>query len=153
MVGLRSTILVLGLLVGSVAIPVATAQAVTPEARYENAAFKATNKARTSHDLVDLTHHSCLQKYAVRQAKKMAAQERIFHQSLDVVLNSCHLSHAGENVAYGFASGRSLVEDGWMKSPDHRANILNKNFRLMGLAARRGNDQLWYVSQVFGTKR
>jgi uncharacterized protein YkwD len=39
-----------------------------------------------------------------------------------------------------------------MKSPSHRANILNPSFTLMGIGARKGHNGRWYVSQVFGSK-
>jgi uncharacterized protein YkwD len=58
----------------------------------------------------------------------------------------------GENVAYGYPNGRSVVNDGWMRSPGHRANILNPDFRLMGIGARKGHDGRWYVAQVLGRK-
>ena len=40
-----------------------------------------------------------------------------------------------------------------MRSSGHRANILNKGFRLMGIGARKGANGRWYVAQVFGTRR
>ena len=40
--------------------------------------------------------------------------------------------------------------DGWMKSEDHRANILERRYRRMAIVARKGDDGRWYVSQVFG---
>ena len=82
----------------------------------------------------------------------MAHREQIFHQDLGVLLRTCGLSTAGENVAYGYPTGRSVVNNGWMHSEGHRANILNPAFKLMGIAARKGHDGSWYVSQVFGRK-
>jgi hypothetical protein len=38
---------------------------------------------------------------------------------------------AGENLAYGFSNANSVVT-GWMNSPEHRANILNKNYQDVG---------------------
>ena len=34
---------------------------------------------------------------------------------------------AGENIAKGYATPEAVVK-GWMNSPGHRANILNKSF-------------------------
>ena len=45
-----------------------------------------------------------------------------------------------------------MVNDGWMNSEGHRANILNPSFRLMGIGARKGHDGRWYVAQVFGRR-
>jgi uncharacterized protein YkwD len=150
---LRGTVAALGLLLGLLALPTTTAQAATPDKVYAADAFKATNKARTDHHRVTLKQSSCLQKYATKQAKKMARAEQIFHQQLDPIESDCHLMRAGENVAYGYPNGTSLVVDGWMNSPPHRANILNRKYRLMAIGAKLGDDNRWYVSQVFGAKR
>ncbi len=40
-----------------------------------------------------------------------------------------------------------------MHSDGHRANILNRGYRVMGIAARKGADGRWYVAQVFGGPR
>ena len=68
------------------------------------------------------------------------------------MLRECKLGTAGENVAYGYRTGKSVVNDGWMNSEGHRANILNPSFKLMGIGARKGHDGRWYVSQVFGSQ-
>jgi uncharacterized protein YkwD len=124
----------------------------TSAASYQTAAFAATNAQRQRHDRRALRHQRCVQRYAVRQAQRMARQHRMFHQDLQPVLRDCGLSTAGENVAYGFPSGRSVVVDGWMKSPPHRRNILRSDYRLLGVGARRSGDGTWYVSQVFGRR-
>ncbi|WP_244929555.1 CAP domain-containing protein [Nocardioides sp. W7] len=126
------------------------AQAATPEQRHANVAHRATNAERDQRDLVDLRKHKCLQRFAVKQAKRMAAQRRMFHQDLSPVLRRCGMSMVGENVAYGFPNGRAVVR-GWMNSEGHRANILQRRYRLMGIGARRGGGQ-WYVAQVFGVR-
>jgi hypothetical protein len=40
---------------------------------------------------------------------------------------------AGENLAYGFSSADQVM-DGWMHSPEHRANVLNKTYSEVGFA-------------------
>ena len=64
----------------------------------------------------------------------MAAESRIYHQDLGPVLQACGLRRVGENVAQGYASG-TAVTAGWMSSPGHRANLLNAEFRLIGVGA------------------
>jgi uncharacterized protein YkwD len=128
------------------------AQARSSAGKYARQAFAATNANRTHEGLKALKSQDCVKRAAVRQAKAMAQQERMFHQDLGAVLRACKLSTAGENVAAGFPSGRSVVNDGWMNSEGHRANILNPSFRLMGIGARKGHDGRWYVAQVFGRK-
>jgi uncharacterized protein YkwD len=141
----------LAVLVGVGPAP-AGAQAQNAEQKYAQQAFTATNANRAHEGLAKLKATDCVEHAAVRQAKLMAQQERMFHQDLNRVLKDCKLTTAGENVAYGFPSGRSVVNDGWMNSEGHRANILNPSFKLMGIAARQGHNGSWYVAQVFGRK-
>ena len=82
----------------------------------------------------------------------MARRTEMYHQDLGPILEECGLNLVGENVAYGYRTGRSVVNDGWMNSEGHRANILNPGYRLMGIGARKGSDGAWYVAQVFGRK-
>lgn len=141
------------LLVATGSAPAAAQQARQAAAgKYAQQAFVATNANRTHHGLKALKADDCVKHAAVRQAKLMAQREQMFHQDLGRVLRDCKLNTAGENVAYGFPSGRSVVNDGWMNSDGHRANILNPSFRLMGIGARKGHDGRWYVAQVFGRK-
>ena len=125
----------------------------TTPAGYQRDIFRETNHQRVLHDRHELRHQACVQRFAVRQARRMAAQERMFHQDLGPVLRHCHLSRAGENVAYGFDLGVDVVTLGWMTSPPHRANILDPAFRLLGTGARQGDDGVWYAVQVFGRHR
>jgi uncharacterized protein YkwD len=81
----------------------------------------------------------------------MANQNRMFHQDLQRVVTDCGLSYAGENVAYGYDSGTAVVR-AWMNSDGHRANILSRHYRAIGIGARRADDGTWYVAQVFGRK-
>lgn len=118
---------------------------------YQSEAFAATNVERVTRDRVPLGHQPCVQRFAERQAQRMADRQEMFHQDLGRVLRRCGLSMAGENVAYGYVDGGSVVHDGWMKSPDHRANILRRGYRLMGMGARKSAG-VWYVSQVFGRR-
>jgi uncharacterized protein YkwD len=39
-----------------------------------------------------------------------------------------------------------------MKSEGHRANILDKVFKLVAVAARRDDQGTWYAAQVFGRR-
>ena len=42
-------------------------------------------------------------------------------------------TEAGENLAVGYATAADIV-DGWMKSPAHRVNVLNRRFEDVGVA-------------------
>lgn len=130
----------------------APAQAATPSATYASKITSATNTVRHKHSLPKLRANDCVKRFAVRQARRMANQERMFHQRLGPVLEKCGLRKAGENVAYGFPTGKAVVYLGWLPSPSHLANILDREFRLLGSAARRSDSGVWYAVQVFGRK-
>ena len=163
----RPSTLIAGLLAGQLLLlstPVALTSpasgAVTPSgtsvsaaaSSYGDRAFDTTNQQRAKRDRKVLSPNACLRKYAVRQARKMADRQEIWHQDLQKVLADCDMSWVGENVAAGFVSGRAVVNDGWMESPSHRENLLARKFRLMSVAARKGDDGRWYAAQVFGKR-
>ena len=55
---------------------------------------------------------------------------------------------AGENIAKGYATPEAVVK-GWMNSPGHRANRLNKSFTHIGVGyVENGN----YWTQMFISK-
>jgi uncharacterized protein YkwD len=145
----RLSIVPLGILLA--ATLTAAPASADPAEEYAETAHQVTNKVRSQHDRTRLKPDACLTRFANRQADRMAKRRAISHQPLRPVLRACGLRMAGENVAYGFASGHSVVRRGWMKSPGHRENILRPQYRLMGIGAERGRDGAWYVAQVFGT--
>lgn len=128
----------------------APAHALTAQETYSHAAVSATQQVRTARALGSLRYSRCLAQLAWAQAHRMARRHEMFHQDMGTVLRTCHLSWAAENVAYGFPTGTSVVYDGWMKSPPHRANLLSRHYTMMAIGAVRSGDGRWYVSQVFG---
>ncbi|MFA6576246.1 MAG: CAP domain-containing protein [Nocardioides sp.] len=134
------------------ALVVNPAVAATPAQTYASKIVSATNTVRVNHELPKFGGNLCVKGFAVRQARRMANQERMFHQNLGPVLSKCGLRTAGENVAFGFPTGRAVVFQGWVPSPSHLANILDRDFRLLGAAARKSDNGVWYAAQVFGTK-
>jgi hypothetical protein len=61
--------------------------------------------------------------------------------------------YAGENLAINFTDAED-VEQAWLNSPKHRANILNASFQEIGIATVPGtyNDSpTIYIVQMFGT--
>ncbi|MDP9478741.1 MAG: CAP domain-containing protein [Actinomycetota bacterium] len=65
----------------------------------------------------------------------------------------------GENIAWGSGSYGSpdAIFKGWMNSTGHKANILNKNFREIGIGARTGTYKTYAGATIytvdFGTRR
>ncbi|WP_460851637.1 CAP domain-containing protein [Nocardioides montaniterrae] len=142
---------ILGTLLLAALLPLMLPEAATAVTRVEYArqTLGRTNTVRANHGLHTLQRTDCLGRFAWAQAKAMASQRRMFHQSLTPIMSTCHLRLAGENVAYGYWSGRQVVR-AWMRSPEHRANILKPGYRQIAIGAVRGSNGLWYVSQVFG---
>lgn len=130
----------------------APALADTGAAKYSKTAQKATNAARVKHDRTRLKANTCLRKYARSHARAMAEAQSIWHQDMGAVLKACKLTMVGENVAAGFSTGRAVVNQGWMKSPGHRENILNRKYRAVVVAAVEGADGRWYAAQLFGRR-
>ena len=147
------TVLLTLALGGSALAPVA-AGAVQPAGltagRYQNQGFEASNRVRHHHERAGFRRQDCVQHFAERQARRMARQDRMFHQELRPVLSRCGLTSVGENVAYGYPTGRSVVNDGLMHSEGHRESILRRQFRVLGMGARQSADGTWYAAQVFG---
>ena len=123
-----------------------------PAAEYAERAVKATNTAREANHRKPLKVDECLRDFARKQAQAMADAEEMYHQELRPIMETCHLVSVGENVAYGYPTGRSVVNRGWMRSEGHRANILSRGFKLVAVAARRDDDGTWYAAQVFGRR-
>ncbi len=48
------------------------------------------------------------------------------------VYGYCYSTYKGENIAAGYSTAQSVF-DGWKNSPGHNANMLNANFRVMGI--------------------
>ena len=144
------TTLVAVLLALVVSLVPGPAQAQTVD-KYESQARSVTNNKRDNHDLKKLSRGACVQKFARRQARRMANRDDMFHQDLTVVLDKCNLVGVAENVAAGYETGRDAV-NAWMDSTYHRANLLEPSYRFLGLAVRRADDGTPYAAQVFGKK-
>lgn len=54
---------------------------------------------------------------------------------------------AGENIAYGYSTAEEAVRE-WMRSPSHKANILNPSYDRLGAACYRDGKTTYWV-QIF----
>lgn len=126
----------------------APAESLSAVAKFDRDIIVATNVERAEAKRKGLSQQACLDKFAQAQAERMAKKRKMYHQNLSIVLKKCKAKRVGENVAYGFRSGKANV-DAWMDSKGHRANILDKRFRRIGVGvAKRGKT--YYTVQVFG---
>lgn len=126
----------------------------------ENDILVIVNKERQLQSLGPLTYNKKLAAMALTKAKDMIAKQYFAHvapDGTDVVMlaerNTYDYLNIGENLAMGDFVSSQDVMTGWMNSPGHRANILNKNYTEVGISAIEGNYQgriVWYAVQEFG---
>jgi uncharacterized protein YkwD len=148
----QSLVAVIAVVVVSSALSLVPAQAASPATKYAATAFRATNAHRVEHGRKELREAACLTRMAQRWARHLARTGGLVHQDLGPIMRRCRLSMVGENIAMGYRSGRVVVNQGWMHSDGHRANILLRQYRLMGIGAVRDANGRWWTSQVFGRR-
>ncbi|MBQ6976893.1 MAG: hypothetical protein IJQ16_10150, partial [Selenomonadaceae bacterium] len=70
------------------------------------------------------------------------------------VLNQYGLSYrtCGENIAYGTNLSAEGATDLWINSPGHYKNMINPDFREIGLACYVSGENIYWV-QLFFTRR
>ncbi len=142
--------LVVGALVGlggkSEAAPTASREVL------RNSIVHLTNVARASKGCRPLKQNSRLELAAQRHANDMANRNYFSHTSANGtawwkrIMKAGYKDPAGENIARGFSSTRSLIK-AWMNSPLHRKNIMNCQFRTIGIGFNGDGD---YWVQDFG---
>lgn len=104
-----------------------------------------TNASRTGTGESILAANSKLSLAAKAKAEDMLAKNYFSHTSPEGVMpwkwidgESYDYGYAGENLAMDFQSAEKM-EDAWMKSPTHRANILNEKYKDIGVAVKAGS--------------
>ena len=119
-----------------------------------------TNLSRQTENLAPLKTNSLLELAAEAKANDMAQKSYFSHITPDgrtpwSFLQDVKYSFvaAGENLAVNFFDSKDVAQ-AWMDSPGHRANIMNKNFKEIGIATAhgfyQGRDAI-FVVQFFGT--
>lgn len=118
-----------------------------------------TNQSRATFNLNSLKESMVLNKAAQAKANDMLNFGYFSHNSPDgrtpwSFIADAGYSYlmAGENLAVNFTEAES-VEEAWMNSPGHKANILNKHFEEIGIGIAQGQYQgrvAIFVVQMFG---
>ena len=120
-----------------------------------------TNKQRKANgSLPSLSQNSRLNRIASLRIKDMFEKEYFEHKSPTGIGASDIASDVGyefiligENIALGNFKGDEDLVQAWMDSPGHRANILNKRYTEIGIAAEKGlykGKKVWLAVQIFG---
>jgi hypothetical protein len=132
-------------LVASVAIALGTgsvAQADSSAGEF----ISDTNSSRASSGLSGYSVSSDLTSIAQQHAASMARSRSIYHNS-SLGSDVCCWSSIGENVGDG--PSVSSIENAFMNSAPHRANILSSAFTQIGVGTARDSSGQIYVDEVF----
>lgn len=124
-----------------------------PEHSYAEQVLKLVNVERKKAGVSPLTMGENLQKAAIARMKEI--QKSFSHTRPDgsnfaTALKEYNVSYqgAGENIAWGQKTPEEVVNS-WMNSPSHRANILNKNYKNIGIGHGRNTANADYWVQLF----
>lgn len=119
-----------------------------------------TNAERQADNLIALKRNKTLDEAAQLKADDMASKSYFSHNSPGgetpwywFTKANYKYVHAGENLAVHFTDSSEVVE-AWMKSPSHRANIMNGNYQEIGIGTAKGTYEGFdtvFVVQLFGT--
>lgn len=122
--------------------------------------IKLTNQQRQKSGLGDVVENPLLDQAAASKAADMFANDYWAHYSPSgkspwVFINAAGYKYiyAGENLARDFENANEVVY-AWMNSPSHRANLLDKNFKEIGVAVsdgKLGGREGILVVQMFGS--
>lgn len=145
------------LLAISIALFAATAVAQIKAASPERELFDATNRERQAHGLSALRWNDALAVAARKHAGEMAHKDALSHQfpgepnlPSRVKQAGAHFVWLSENVALG--PNTSLIHAEFVKSPQHRANILDTDMNVMGIGIVERNGQMFAVEDFSKAK-
>ncbi|MES2135352.1 MAG: CAP domain-containing protein [Patescibacteria group bacterium] len=119
-----------------------------------------TNNDRATNGVGALVEEPLLTVAAQKKATDMAEKGYFSHVTPDgktpwywLDLVGYKYTYAGENLAVNFTDSKD-VEDAWMKSPTHRANIVKSEFTRIGIGTAQGvyeGKDVTFVVQFFAT--
>jgi hypothetical protein len=123
----------------------------------KTALISLTNQERKAIGISALTENPTLNQAAYEKAKDMLASDYFSHWSPSGTspwywFKKAGYSYklAGENLAIGFFDSEEVV-NAWMNSPSHRDNLLNSNFREIGIRVNFQGSDTTVVVQLFGS--
>lgn len=103
-----------------------------------------TNQYRENSGLKPLIESTVLDIAAAQKLQDMLQKQYFAHFSPDGIspwhwfeVNMYSYTHAGENLAIGFSYPQAAVT-AWANSPSHRRNLVNENYREIGVAVEQG---------------
>ncbi len=126
----------------------------------KNQIIDLTNKEREKSNLPLLKENSLLDAAAAKKAQNMFDENYWAHYSPSgkdpwgfISREGYKYSYAGENLARNFYDSNEVVS-AWMASPTHKDNIVNPNYKEIGIAVVEGTlkgERTTLVVQMFGS--
>jgi uncharacterized protein YkwD len=110
--------------------------------RNEASLVRAMNEVRGATGLRPLRLDPRLELAARRHSRKMLRVQTLFHGNFALRIRRVGVKApaVGENLAWGtgpLARARKIVSL-WLASPEHRANLLRRGYRTVGVGVKRG---------------
>lgn len=122
-----------------------------------NEVLSLVNEERANYNAPPLKWNDTLAELAENHCKDMISRNFFSHDTPDGKtpfdrMKDIGISYvmAGENIAAGQTSPKSVMES-WMNSPGHRKNILNPDFKYIGIGIAKGGSYGIYWTQEFAT--
>ena len=130
---------------------VSARDAGTESAAAEQELFRLLNQDRVRQGVPALEWNEWLAQAARPHAAEMAQRRQLSHQFAGepglrdrIAATRLRCDASAENVAFGpTAAG---INDDWMQSPGHRANILDAKYNAIGIAVVRRGNELYAVA-------
>lgn len=124
--------------------------------------IELTNIARRKNNIHELRVNEVLTASAFQKGQDMIERDYFAHDTPEgkkpwewINKSQYDYVYAGENLAMDFSSAE-MIQEAFMRSPTHRRNILNPNFRDIGVAVVTGEmfgRQVDLLVEFFGTRR
>ncbi|HOA75408.1 MAG TPA: CAP domain-containing protein [Phycisphaerae bacterium] len=119
--------------------------------------FNALNQYRASQGLAQLSYSKVLEKAADAHARDMYRRDFFDHVNPDgdgpadraIDAGFCRIRMVGENIAWNQRNVHE-VQVAWQNSPGHNANMVNPDFKYVGMGYYFSANGPYYV-QLFGT--
>jgi uncharacterized protein YkwD len=135
-------------------VPIAAASSTcdASQGSLASAVLSAMNGDRAAAGVAPLCANSQLVGFAQSCVESIAHTETLAHQDLSALVAQTSFHTMGENIAGGNGlDSANAIEQLWMNSPAHRANILNNAFTAVGVGIAYSPDgQAWIVADFGG---
>jgi uncharacterized protein YkwD len=134
--------------------PAPPASGGSPSDPFTASMLSALNADRSANGLATLSWNTTLANSAASWSQQMGNANNLSHQNLGALLSSppyAGFNTLGENILDGPGSMTAgALENAWMNSPPHRANITSPSFNVVGIGYFRGPDGRIWAAQEFG---